>query len=73
MEKVTIEIKKKSARKTLLRLQEKREIKILETIPAKEKLKKRVKKDLEEGFRLIKLHEAGKVKLKSARQLLNEL
>lgn len=42
-------------------------------LTAKEKFKRKLKKDLTEGFRQIKLHQEGKIKLKSARELLDEL
>ncbi len=34
---------------------------------------KKIKKDLEEAFRDVKLHQEGKIKLKTAQQLLDEL
>ncbi|MBS1504305.1 MAG: hypothetical protein JST32_19715 [Bacteroidetes bacterium] len=34
---------------------------------------KKMKKDLENAFREVKLHQEGKVQLKTARELLNEL
>jgi len=34
---------------------------------------KKMKKDLEEAFREIKLHQEGKIQLKTARELLDEL
>ena len=72
MRTVTIEIKKKSAEDFLNVLEKQKSIRIIDNSP-KEKLKRRIKRDLEEGFRLIKLHEQGKVKLKSADELINEL
>lgn len=39
----------------------------------KAKLLRRIKTDLQEGFRLIKLHQEGKIKLKSADELISEL
>jgi hypothetical protein len=41
--------------------------------PANEQFKKALKKKLAEGLKQVKLHQEGKIKLKSARQLLNEL
>ncbi len=41
--------------------------------PKSEKLKARIKRDLEIGFKMIKLHQQGKIKLKSAHDLLREL
>ena len=34
---------------------------------------KKMKKDLEDAFKEVKLHREGKIQLKSARELLNEL
>lgn len=34
---------------------------------------KKIKKDLQEAFKEIKLHQEGKIQLKTARELLNEL
>jgi hypothetical protein len=34
---------------------------------------KKIKKDLEEAFKEVKLHQEGKIQLKTARELLNEL
>ncbi|MCW5909064.1 MAG: hypothetical protein KIS94_14460 [Chitinophagales bacterium] len=72
MKTVTIEIRKKSAEDFLKVMEKQNSIRILKVSP-KQKLKRRVKEDLEEGFRLMKLEEEGKVKLKSARALLDEL
>lgn len=41
--------------------------------PSREKFKKELKKKLEEGFKQIKLHQAGKIKLKTLDELISEL
>ena len=41
--------------------------------PSNAKFQKELKKKLEEGFKLIKLHQAGKIKLKSIDELIREL
>jgi hypothetical protein len=38
-----------------------------------EKFKKKLKKQLEEGLKMVKLHQEGKIKLKSLDELINEL
>lgn len=38
-----------------------------------ETLKKRLKKDLQQAFKEVELHQQGKIELKSAKDLLNEL
>ena len=40
---------------------------------ANEKFKKKIEKQLREGLKQVQLHQEGKIKLKSARQLLDEL
>jgi hypothetical protein len=72
METITVQIRKKAGKNILLDLEKKNIIKIVSEVN-KEKLKRRVKKDLEEGLKLVELHQAGKIKLKSAREFLNEL
>ena len=72
MKTITIQIKKKSAEDFLHVLEKQNSIRIVDN-STKTKLKRRIKKDLEEGFRLIKLHEKGKVKLKTLDELINEL
>jgi hypothetical protein len=66
-----VEIKDKKALNFLRDMEDVKLIKV-HTNP-KEKLKNKIKDDLEEGFKQIRLHEQGKVKLKSARQLFSEL
>ena len=44
--------------------------------PAEQKLSpaaKKMKKDLEQAFKEVKLHQEGKIQLKTARELLDEL
>lgn len=48
-------------------------IKVIEPEPKLSTTAKRFKKDLEKGFNEIKLHQEGKLKLKTARELLDEL
>jgi hypothetical protein len=72
MKTVTVEIRKKSGAAFLNLLEEQKVIRIVDNTP-KAKLLRRIKNDLQEGFRLIKLHEQGKVKLKNGRELLDEL
>lgn len=49
-------------------------IKVIEPVePKLSPFAKKLKKDLEKGFREIKLHQEGKLKLKTARELLDEL
>lgn len=47
-------------------------VKVLETNKLSPAAKK-MKKDLEDAFKEIKLHQEGKIQLKSAKQLLDEL
>ena len=72
MKTITIEIKKKSAEDFLHVLEKQNSIRIIDNSP-NAKFKRRIKKNIEEGLRLVNLHQQGKIKLKSARQLLNEL
>lgn len=72
MKTITIEIRKKSAEDFLHVLEKQNSIRIIDNSPTA-KLKRRIKNDLEEGFRLIKLHEQGKVKLKTLNELIDEL
>ena len=41
--------------------------------PSNEKFRKELKKKLQEGFKQIKLHQAGKIKLKTLDELISEL
>ena len=72
MKTITIEIKKKSAEDFLNVLEKQKSIRIIDNSP-KTKFKRRIKKNLEDGLRLVKLHQQGKVKLKSLDELINEL
>ena len=72
MKTITIEIKKKSAEDFLNVLEKQKSIRIIDNTP-KGKLLRRIKRDLEEGFRLMKLEEQGKIKLKTLDELINEL
>lgn len=69
---MTIEIRKKSAEAFLHVLEEQKSIRIIDNSP-NEKFKRKLKKDLTEAFHQVNLAEQGKVKLKSARELYNEL
>ena len=72
MKTITIEIKKKSAEDFLHVLEKQNSIRIIDNSP-NAKFKRRIKKNIEEGLNLVKLHQAGKVKLKSLDELINEL
>jgi hypothetical protein len=72
METMTIQIRKKAGRNIIFELEKLKVIKVI-TDSAKEKFKKRLAKDLKESLRQVELHRQGKIKLKSAQQLLKEL
>jgi hypothetical protein len=72
MKTITIEIKKKSAEDFLNVLEKQKSIRIIDN-SEKAKFKRRIKTNLEDGLRLVKLHQQGKVKLKSLDELINEL
>jgi hypothetical protein len=49
-------------------------VKLIDPKPPKLSLAaKKMKKDLEQAFKEVKLHQEGKIKLKTARELLDEL
>ena len=48
-------------------------IKVIEPESKLSPFAKKMKKDLEQAFKEIKLHQEGKLKLKTARELLDEL
>lgn len=74
MKTLTIKVKSKAAENILLSLEDLHLLKIEKEKPkATEKFKRKIKKQLEEGFREIKLHEEGKIKMKSLDELINEL
>lgn len=66
-----VEIKDKKALNFLRDMESVKLIKVHET--PKERLKAKIKSDLETGFEAIRLYEKGKLKLKSARDLIREL
>jgi hypothetical protein len=74
METLKVTVRSKAAKNLLLDLEELKLLKIEgQKKTGSSKLKRRIKKDLKEGFRQVKLHEQGKVKLKSLDELLDEL
>jgi hypothetical protein len=72
MKTLTIEIRKKSAEDFLHVMEKQKSIRIIDNSP-KAKLKRRIQTNIEEGLRLVKLHQKGKVKLKTLDELINEL
>ena len=66
-----VEIKNKKALNFLRDMEDVKLIKVLEA--PKKSLKGKIKRDLETGFEMIRLHKEGKIKLKSAHDLLREL
>ncbi len=49
-------------------------VKLIDTAPSQSSsIAKQIKKDLTEAFKEVKAHQEGKIKLKTARELLDEL
>jgi hypothetical protein len=69
---MTIQIRKKSGKNIILDLEKLHVIRVIDDSP-KEKLKKRLAKDLKESLRQVELHRQGKIKLKSLDEVINEL
>ena len=71
MDSRLIEIRGKKALNFLRDMESVKLIKVHET--PKDKLKAKIKNDLESGFEMIRMHKEGNIKLKSAHDLIREL